>query len=63
MHGVGGIFGTLMIAVFGAGAWVAQLGGLVIVGVYTTVVTVALIYICKASYASACGPRDRSEWP
>ena len=37
-----------MIAVFGAGTWVAQLGGLVIVGIYTTVVTVALIYICKA---------------
>ncbi|MCO4841312.1 MAG: ammonium transporter [Yoonia sp.] len=48
VHGVGGIFGTLMIAVFGAGTWVAQLGGLVIVGIYTTVVTVALIYICKA---------------
>lgn len=48
VHGVGGIFGTIMIAVFGAGTWVAQLGGLVIVGVYTTVVTVALIYVCKA---------------
>ncbi|SFR40016.1 ammonium transporter (TC 1.A.11) [Yoonia tamlensis] len=48
VHGVGGIFGTIMIAVFGAGAWAAQLGSLVIVGVFTTVVTVALIYICKA---------------
>ena len=48
VHGVGGIFGTIMIAVFGAGAWAAQLGSLVIVGVYTIVVTVALIYICKA---------------
>ncbi len=48
VHGVGGIFGTIMIAVFGAGAWAAQLGGLVIVGVYTAVVTVVLIFICKA---------------
>jgi Amt family ammonium transporter len=48
VHGVGGIFGTIMIAAFGAGSWAAQLGGLVIVGVYTVVVSVALIYICKA---------------
>ncbi len=48
VHGVGGIFGTIMIAVFGAGTWVAQLGGLAIVGLYTTIVTVLLIYICKA---------------
>ncbi|MDE0983195.1 MAG: ammonium transporter [Yoonia sp.] len=48
VHGVGGIFGTIMIAVFGAGTWAAQLGSLAIVGVYTTVVTVALIYVCKA---------------
>ena len=48
VHGVGGIFGTIMIAVFGAGAWAAQLGSLVIVGVYTVVVTVVLIFIVKA---------------
>ena len=43
VHGVGGIFGTIMIAVFGAGTWAAQLGSLVIVGVFTTVVSVVLI--------------------
>ena len=48
MHGVGGIFGTLMIAVFGIGSWAAQLGSLVVVGVYTTVVTIVLIFICRA---------------
>ena len=42
VHGVGGIFGTLMIAAFGAGSWAAQLGGLVIVGVFTVVVTFTL---------------------
>ncbi|MBQ0806212.1 ammonium transporter [uncultured Sulfitobacter sp.] len=48
VHGVGGIFGTIMIAAFGAGSWAAQLGSLAIVGIYTTVVTVALVFICKA---------------
>ena len=41
--GVGGIFGTIMIAVFGAGSWTAQLGGLAVVGIFTVVVTVVLI--------------------
>ena len=48
VHGVGGIFGTIMIAVFGAGSWAAQLGGLAIVGVFTIVMTVVLIYVTKA---------------
>ncbi|TCP40922.1 ammonium transporter [Rhodovulum marinum] len=42
VHGVGGIFGTIMIAVFGAGSWVAQFGSLAIVGVFTLVVSVVL---------------------
>lgn len=48
VHGVGGIFGTLMIAIFGAGSFAAQVGSLVIVGVFTAVVTVVLIYVVKA---------------
>ncbi len=43
VHGVGGIFGTLMIAFFGAGSFVAQAGSLLIVGVFTVVVSYALI--------------------
>lgn len=43
VHGVGGIFGIIMIAVFGAGTWAAQMGGLVIVGVFTLIVTFVLI--------------------
>ena len=35
VHGVGGIFGTLMIAGFGHGAWVAQVGALIVVGIFT----------------------------
>ncbi|UWQ76773.1 ammonium transporter [Leisingera sp. M658] len=45
VHGVGGIFGTIMIAVFGAGTWAAQLGGLAIVGAFTVVVTIVLVKI------------------
>ncbi|MEK9641330.1 MAG: ammonium transporter [Paracoccaceae bacterium] len=45
VHGVGGIFGTLMIALFGKGIWVAQIGSLVIVGVFTCVLTVLLVKI------------------
>ena len=48
VHGVGGIFGTIMIAVFGQGAWIAQLGGLGIVGVFTVVMTVAIALVCRA---------------
>lgn len=48
VHGVGGIFGTIMIAVFGIGSWASQLGALAVVGVFTTAITVALIFICKA---------------
>ncbi len=43
VHGLGGIFGTLMIAAFGLGSWTAQVGSLLIVGVFTLVVTVALV--------------------
>jgi len=48
VHGVGGIFGTIMIAVFGAGAWAAQLGSLAIVGLFTVVVTVVLVKVVGA---------------
>jgi ammonium transporter, Amt family len=43
VHGVGGIFGTVMIAVFGAGTWTAQLGGLAVVGLWTVGLTFALV--------------------
>ena len=43
VHGVGGIFGTIMIAAFGHGDWTAQLGSLAVVGVFTIVVTFILV--------------------
>ncbi|MEQ3708953.1 MAG: ammonium transporter [Tateyamaria sp.] len=48
VHGVGGIFGTLMIAIFGAGSFAAQAGSLVIVGVFSVVVTIIIALVCKA---------------
>ena len=48
VHGVGGIFGTIMIAALGAGNWAAQLGSLLIVGVFTVVVTLVIAFVCKA---------------
>lgn len=45
VHGVGGIFGTVMIAALGAGSWAAQLGALAIVGVWTVVLTLVLILV------------------
>ena len=51
VHGVGGIFGTIMIAVFGQGAWAAQLGSILIVGVFTIVVTTVLVLIVKSIFS------------
>lgn len=48
VHGVGGIFGTIMIAVFGAGDWTAQLGSLAVVGVFTLIMTLIIVYVTKA---------------
>jgi ammonium transporter, Amt family len=39
VHGVGGILGTICVAVVGAAPWSAQLGSLAIVGVFTVVLT------------------------
>ena len=39
VHGVGGIFGTIMVAALGLGGWMAQLGGLAIVGLWTIAAT------------------------
>jgi Amt family ammonium transporter len=47
VHGVGGIFGIIMLAVFGYASWTAQLGGLAVVGIWTTVVTVILVVLVK----------------
>ena len=44
VHGLGGIFGTIMIAVFvPESSWGAQLGSIVIVGMFTVVVTTVIV--------------------
>lgn len=48
VHGVGGIFGTVMVAVFGLGTWSAQLGGLAVVGLWTLVATYLLVKLVGA---------------
>lgn len=45
VHGVGGVFGIIMIAVFGAGAWGAQLGALAIVGAFTIVMSIIIVKV------------------
>ena len=47
VHGVGGMFGTLMIAGFGHGAWVAQVGALIFVGIFTFAVSYILIKVIQ----------------
>ena len=47
VHGVGGIYGSLMIAPLGAASWTAQLGGIAIIAGYTAVVTLIIIFFCK----------------
>ena len=51
VHGVGGIFGTIMIAVFGHGAFGPQLTALAAVGVFTIVVTFVLVKISQAIFS------------
>lgn len=53
VHGLGGIFGTVMLAVFGQADMRAQLGSLAIVGIYTLVLT----WIIARLTAFAMAPR------
>lgn len=48
VHGVGGMFGIIMLVVFGHAGATEQFGGLLVVGVFTIVVTTAIIYAVKA---------------
>ena len=47
VHGIGGIFGTLMIGFFGYASFITQLSGLLIVGLFTVIVTYILIKIAS----------------
>ena len=58
VHGVGGIFGIIMLAVFGHASWTAQLGGLAVVGIWTTVVTVGLVVLVKMIFPIRVSEED-----
>ncbi|MCP5088860.1 MAG: ammonium transporter [Rhodobacteraceae bacterium] len=60
VHGLGGIFGTLMIAVFGKGDWIAQAGSLVVVGVFTVVMTFILAKLTTLIFPIRVGEEDES---
>ena len=47
VHGIGGIFGTIMIAVFGYGGFGPQVITLAVVGVFTLVITVVLVFVAR----------------
>ena len=42
VHGLGGMFGILMLAALGHASWIAQAGGIIVVGVFTVVMTFAI---------------------
>ncbi|MEM7058209.1 MAG: ammonium transporter [Pseudomonadota bacterium] len=50
VHGVGGIFGTLMIAILGYASFGPQLTGLAAVGAFTVVVTVICVFVAKVVF-------------
>ncbi len=60
VHGVGGIFGTIMIAVFGEGSFVAQAGSLLIVGAFTVVVTFVLAKVAGAMVGFRVDPETET---
>ncbi len=60
VHGVGGIFGTLMIIVFGGGSALAQFGAVIIVGVYTVVVTAIIVKVLQAVMTMRVSPEHEA---
>ena len=58
VHGVGGMFGIIMLAIFGHAVWSAQLGGLLVVGIWTIVTTVAIVLVVKAIFPIRVGEED-----
>ena len=59
VHGVGGIFGTVMIALFVREAsWAAQIGSVLIVGVFTVIVTAILVKLVGLVLTMRVSPED-----
>ena len=47
VHGVGGMFGIVMLVVFGHAGATEQFGGLLVVGVFTVVMTTILVFVTR----------------
>ena len=58
VHGIGGMFGIVMLAVFGHASWTAQLGGLAVVGIWTLITTVVIVFVVKAIFPIRVGEED-----
>lgn len=58
VHGVGGMFGIVMLAVFGHADWTAQLGGLLVVGIWTLVITTAIVLVVKIIFPIRVGEEE-----
>jgi len=58
VHGVGGMFGIIMLAVFGHAGWTEQLGGLAVVGLWTVVTTVIIVMVVKMIFPIRVGEED-----
>lgn len=58
VHGVGGMFGIAMLAILGHAAWSAQFGGLLVVGLYTIVVTTLIVIGVKAIFPIRVGEEE-----
>jgi Amt family ammonium transporter len=58
VHGVGGMFGIVMLAVFGHAGWTEQLGGLAVVGLWTVIVTTVIVLVVKAIFPIRVNEED-----
>ncbi|KAB7615741.1 ammonium transporter [Amylibacter sp. SFDW26] len=58
VHGVGGMFGIIMLAVLGHADWTAQVGGLIVVGVFTVVVTFILVKLVAVIFPIRVSEED-----
>lgn len=60
VHGVGGMFGILMLVAFGHAGLVEQVGGLLVVGVFTAVMTTVIIFVTKSITPLRVGDEDET---
>lgn len=60
VHGIGGIFGTLMIAILGHASFGPQLTGLAAVGVFTIIVTVICVFVSKIVFPLRVDEEDET---